>query len=52
MKACFVKIYKKSSKFTKYIIGNIYRRPSSKLDKLAQFTDEFTIYSKYARTTY
>ena len=39
----FLKIYKKSSKFTKYIIGNTYRRPSSTLDKLAQFTDEFTI---------
>ena len=38
----FLKIYKKSSKFTKYIIGNIYRRPSSTLDELAQFRDEFT----------
>ena len=38
----FLKIYKKSSKFTKYIIGNIYRRPSSTLDELAQFIDEFT----------
>ena len=38
----FLKIYKKSSKFTKYIIGNIYRRPSSTLDEPAQFIDEFT----------
>ena len=38
----FLKIYKKSSKFTKYIIGNIYCRPSSTLDELAQFIDEFT----------
>ena len=38
----FLKIYKKISKFTKYIIGNIYRRPSSTLDELAQFIDEFT----------
>ena len=38
----FLKIHKKSSKFTKYIIGNIYRRPSSTLDELAQFIDEFT----------
>ena len=38
----FLKIYKKSSKFTKYIIGNIYRRPSSTLDELAQYIDEFT----------
>ena len=45
MKACFLKFIKKSSKFTKYIIGNIYRRPSSTLDELAQITctDEFTI---------
>ena len=45
MKACFFFsiLFKKSSKFTKYIIGNIYRRPSSTLDELAQFTDEFTI---------
>ena len=40
--AMFLKIYKKSSKFTKYIIGNIYRRPSSTLDELAQFIDKFT----------
>ena len=39
----FLKIYKKSSKFTKYIIGNIYCRPSRTLEELAQFTDEFTI---------
>ena len=38
----FLKTYKKSSKFTKYNIGNIYRRPSSTLDELAQFIDEFT----------
>ena len=25
-----------------YVIDNIYRRPSSSLDKLAHFTDEFT----------
>ena len=39
----FLKIYKQSSEFTKYIIGNIYRRPSSTLDEVAQFIDEFTI---------
>ena len=30
----FLKIYNRSSKFIKYIIGNIYRRPSSALDEL------------------
>ena len=30
----FLKIYNKSSKFIKYIIGNIYRRPSSTVDEL------------------
>ena len=39
----FLKIYNKSSKFIKYIIGNIYRRPSSTVDGLGQFIDEFTI---------
>ena len=39
----FLKIYNKSSKFIKYIIGNIYRRPSSTVDELGQFIDEFTI---------
>ena len=39
----FLKIYKKSYKLTKCSIGNIYRPPSSTLDELAQFTDEFTI---------
>ena len=38
----FLKIYNKSTKFIKYIIGNIYRRPSSTLDELGQFIDEFT----------
>ena len=38
----FLKIYNKSSKFIKYIIGNIYRHPSSTLDELGQFIDEFT----------
>ena len=35
-------IHNKSSKFIKYIIGNIYRRPSSTIDELGQFIDEFT----------
>ena len=39
----FLKIYNKLSKFIKYIIGNIYRRPSSTVDELGQFIDEFTI---------
>ena len=38
----FLKIHNKSSKFIKYIIGNIYRRPSSTIDELGQFIDEFT----------
>ena len=38
----FLKIYNKSSKFIKYIIDNIYRRPSGTLDELGQFIDEFT----------
>ena len=38
----FLKIHIKSSKFIKYIIGNIYRRPSSTIDELGQFVDEFT----------
>ena len=35
----FLKIYKKSSKFTKYIIGNIYRRPSSTLYIYIEFIE-------------
>ena len=38
----FLKIPNKSSKFIKYIIGNIYRRPSSTIDELGQFINEFT----------
>ena len=38
----FLKIYNKTSEFTKYIIGNIYRRPSSILAELDQFIEEFT----------
>ena len=38
----FLKIYNKSSKFTKYCIGNIYRCPSSTIDELCQFIDELT----------
>ena len=38
----FLKIHNKTSKFTKYIIGNIYRRPTSILVELDQFIEEFT----------
>ena len=39
----FLKIPNKTSEFTKYIIGNIYRRPSSILAELDQFIEEFTL---------
>ena len=39
----FLKIHNKTSEFTKYIIGNIYRRPSSILAELDQFIEEFTL---------
>ena len=39
----FLKIHNKTSEFTKYIIGNIYRRLSSILAELDQFIDEFTL---------
>ena len=35
----FLKIHNKTSEFTKYIIGNIYRRPSSILAELDQFIE-------------
>ena len=38
----FLKIHNKSSKFIKYIVGNIYRCPLSTSDELGQFIDEFT----------
>ena len=38
----FLKMHNKSSKCIKYIVGNIYRRPSSTIDELVQFIDEFT----------
>ena len=44
VKAC-LKIHNKSSKFIKYIIGNIYRRPSSTLYELGQFIDEFITFT-------
>ena len=37
---------------TKYIIDNIYRRPSSTLDDLAQFTDEFTTVTRNLQEQY
>ena len=39
----FLKNHNKTSEFTKYIIGNIYRRPSSILAELDQFIEEFTL---------
>ena len=39
----FLKIHNKTSEFTKYIIGNIYRRLSSILAELDQFIEEFTL---------
>ena len=39
----FPKIHNKASEFTKYIIGNIYRRPSSILGELEQFIEEFKL---------
>ena len=39
----FLKIHNKTSEFTKYIIGNIYRRPWSILAELDQSIEEFTI---------
>ena len=36
----YLKIHKKTSDFTKYIIGNIYRRPSSTLAELDKFIEE------------
>ena len=42
-KSMFLKIHNKTSEFTKCIIGNIYRRPSSILAELDQFIEEFTL---------
>ena len=39
----FHKIHNKTSEFTKYIGGNIYRRSSSILAELDQFIEEFTL---------
>ena len=39
----FLKIHNKTSEFTKYIIGNIYRRLSSILAELDQFIEEFIL---------
>ena len=39
----YLKIHNKTSNFTKYITGNIYRRPSSTLAELDQFVEEFTV---------
>ena len=38
----FLKIHNKSSKVIKYIIGNVYRRPSSTIDEVGKFIEEFT----------
>ena len=38
----FLEIYKFDSKFKKYIIGNVYRRPSEYVDDLNTFINEFT----------
>ena len=42
-----IEICKKTSKFNKYIIGNIYRRPSDSVDELTLFIEEIsTVLSK------
>ena len=42
-----VTMNKKTSKFNKYIIGNIYRRPSDSVDELTLFIEEIsTVLSK------
>ena len=38
-----LKIHKKSSFHKKYIIGNIYRRPSDSIDELSLFIQEFAL---------
>ena len=38
----FLEIYNNSCKYRKYIIGNIYRRPSQLVADLTQFIDEFS----------
>ena len=39
----FPKIHNKAPEFTKYIIGNFYRRSSSILGELEQFIEEFKL---------
>ena len=39
----FLKIHNKTSELTKYILGNIYLRPTSILAELEQFIEEFTL---------
>ena len=39
----YLKIHNKTFDFTKYIIGNMYRHPSSTLAELDQFIEEFTV---------
>ena len=41
----FLEIYKFDSKFKKYIIGNVYSRPSEYVDDLNTFINEFTEYA-------
>ena len=38
----FLEIYNNSCKYSKYIIGSIYRRPSQLVADLTQFIDEFS----------
>ena len=37
-----IEICNKTSKFNKYIIGNIYRRPSDSVDELTLFIEEIS----------
>ena len=46
----FVEIWRKTSIFQKYIIGNIYRLPSYIDDDLSTFTDEYTNLLNILRT--
>ena len=38
----FIEIFHNHSKFNKFLIGNIYRRPSEKVEELSKFIQEFT----------
>ena len=45
-----LKIHKKTNVYKKYIIGNIYRRPSDSIDELSLFIQEFALFLSKLQT--